>query len=131
MDNDNNTPSDLAGVKAKEVQEPWLEWIASGSKTYEGRLKRGLWGELSPGDKLMFHSAQRRVLVEVTEILPFPDFGAAYASLKDKLIPAAAGVRTEEQARQTYRQWFLDGEVREFGVVAVGVKALVTHPPDS
>ena len=67
----------------KHVKEPYLEWIANGTKVYEGRLltKVKEW-DLYIGKRLSFYNGNKIINVEVTTPLrtskgclhPFPSF---------------------------------------------------------
>lgn len=75
----------------KPIQSPYLDWIKSGQKTFEGRLKSKIdeWN-LKIGMKIKFYDQDNKslyVIVKVTSLLIFSDFGEAYDNLKDKLIP--------------------------------------------
>lgn len=72
-------------------QEPYLDWIRSGAKQYEGRLatKMDEWG-LHVGQYIKFYAESDvgdHVVVKVTSLLIYPDFGSAFDELGEKLIP--------------------------------------------
>jgi inhibitor of KinA sporulation pathway (predicted exonuclease)/ASC-1-like (ASCH) protein len=109
------------------IDEPWLSWLVSGVKTHEGRLCRGMWAKLLPGDRLIAYSAKfSHVDLEVKDILRFDDFDDAFASLGRKLVPE--GATTPAEALQLYRRWNTAEAVRECGgVVAVAVSVGEVH----
>ena len=92
-----------------------------GPKTHEGRLHRGRWVKLAPGDILdAFNGRYGSVVLEVREILHYSDFDEAFEALGHALVPQ---VDTPEDALALYRQWNAAETVRECGgVVAVGVE---------
>lgn len=75
----------------KPIKNPYLDWIKSGEKVYEGRLYSKIkeWN-LDVGMKIKFYdenNANSYVICKVVELLPFDDFGKAYDVLQNKLIP--------------------------------------------
>jgi inhibitor of KinA sporulation pathway (predicted exonuclease)/ASC-1-like (ASCH) protein len=103
------------------IDEPWLSWLVSGVKTHEGRLCRGMWSKLVPGDRLSAYSEKyAHVDLEVYSILSFDDFDKAFESLGKRLVPE--GAETPAEALQLYRQWNSAEAVQACGgVVAVEV----------
>lgn len=70
---------------------PYLDWIKSGIKTFEGRLKtRVVDWDLHTGRIIKFvdtNDASSYAIVYVTHWHTFTDFGAAFDSLGESLIP--------------------------------------------
>ena len=106
----------------KHLAEPWLQWIATGRKRYEGRLKRGDWAQLKIGQKIRFYNLKRTVLVRVSGLQFFPDFGSAFQQLGKELIPE--GAKTADEARKLYSQFYGDKDVAEFGVIAIKLEVI-------
>ena len=103
----------------------WLNMIAIGKKTYEGRLASKIqeW-DLYIGKQMIFFDGKGlEVTVEVTSLLRFKNFGDAFENLGHKLIPIRG--TTIQSAIQIYRDVpYTDEEVAQKGVVAIGVKVI-------
>lgn len=97
--------------------------IADGSKRYELRLhdeKRRL---ISVGDTITFSCTadERRVHVQVTELLPFDDFAALYAALP----MSACGYGTDKPADPRDMEAYYPPEKQaQYGVLAIGVERI-------
>lgn len=115
-------------VKPLDNDQPWLEWIHIGKKTYEGRLYKGDWTNVEPGDVIRFESTKSddsgqisslSVLVKVTELRRYKSFGEAFDELGSALIPIL-GI-TRKEVIEMYQRYFSEEETERYGVVAVGV----------
>ncbi|QKF94837.1 PUA-like superfamily [Fadolivirus algeromassiliense] len=124
-------------------ETPYLDWIKSEEKEFEGRLqtKIGEWG-LKKGLRIKFYNQENPdswVLIEVTDLPTFPDFGAAFDVLGSKLIPG----KTREQVVALYNGLFHDPDedvetlnrksepsrmIQRHGVVAIGMKVITMRP---
>lgn len=87
-------------------EEPYLDWIKSGVKTYEGRLKCKIqeW-TLYIGKKICFYDEDDTtdwVLVEVIDLPTFNNFGEAFDELGETLIPN----RTKREVINMYNDLF-------------------------
>ena len=109
------------------VSEPWLHYLSTGVKTYEGRVFKGIWRTLQPGDMVVFynnegktHGADHGLTFRVTELRRYTDFDKAFMDLGKKLLPE--GAETPSDALQIYRQFYPKSVVdANGGVVCVGV----------
>ena len=122
---------------AKEInndpEHPFLDWIKSGTKTYEGRLlsRIKLW-DLHVDKVIKFFDRDDQnswVLVKVISLSTFKDFGHAYDSLGDRLIPGYSRAETIE----LYNNIFLgpkdddndtNSNILSEGVVAIGIQVI-------
>uniref|UniRef100_A0A6C0CA47 ASCH domain-containing protein n=1 Tax=viral metagenome TaxID=1070528 RepID=A0A6C0CA47_9ZZZZ len=104
------------------TQTPWLDWIVSGQKTFEGRVYQGDWAAMKIGDTIHFHANNRIVICTITDLKRYADFACAFDDLRDKLVPVQNITRDEVSA--LYSQYFAADDVKKYGVVAVGVKPL-------
>jgi ASC-1-like (ASCH) protein len=103
------------------VQPPWFQLMANGSKTMEGRLNRGQWRHLQPGQRLCIRSgsgeAGPAVVASVVACQRgYASFAEAYRAHGQKLLP---GVEDEAAATAVYAGFYSDREVAEHGVVVV------------
>jgi ASC-1-like (ASCH) protein len=75
---------------SKELIEPYLGWIKTGQKKYEGRLMTKVYEwNLFPGFKIHFYDPLNNeswVDVEVVNLHLLDDFGSAYDMFGDELI---------------------------------------------
>lgn len=108
------------------MKQLYLDWIKSGKKTYEGRLKIkiGEWG-LHIGQYIKFvsndsYGDNAYVIVQITELLIYPNFGAAFDELGEKLIPD----KTREEVVELYDKLYSRDAINHFGVVAIGIKVV-------
>jgi ASC-1-like (ASCH) protein len=108
------------------IENPYLDWIISGKKTYEGRLANKIqeW-DLHIGKEMIFFEKGNRdkwVHIRITSLPIFSDFGQAYDNLKDLLIPDS----NCETVVKLYSSIFSmsEEEIRKIGVVAIGFKIL-------
>jgi len=109
---------------ANPPETPWLDWIISGDKIYEGRLNRGYWAQLEVGDSLYLTDNRKLVFVQVTDKHFFSDFADAYSHLGQSLVPIPK--LTGQTVNKLYAQYFTDLDVDQFGVVALGLKVINT-----
>lgn len=86
----------------------YLRWIMEGIKKYEGRLKTKIseteWG-LFIGKEIKFFDMDypdRWVIIKVSELLIFSNFGEAFDALGEKLIP----YRTKNEVIDMYNKLF-------------------------
>jgi len=109
-----------------------LTKIASGAKRYEGRLacKVQAW-KLELGKCIVFHCDGKEVPCVVTELLFFQDFGEAYDTLGELLMPGM----TRKTVVEMYNSfWAQPGErcdehhpclaIRLEGVVCIGLRVV-------
>ena len=112
---------ELGRLPRKCVEEPWLEWILNGRKTFDGRLHRGFWEKVQPGQEFIGWSNKQEAVLRVTEKMRFRDYGEAFAALGKSLVPE--GAETPAQAVKLYEK-FPGNDTRtisDVGVVALGV----------
>lgn len=104
-----------------EIQEPHLRHILEGEKTVEGRLDRGKWSDMEPGDTLHIHAKGSNILHDYTivQVVHAVNFQELYNIFEDALLPKVTDC---EDAADVYREWFSDAEVKEHGVVGVVIR---------
>jgi len=116
-----------------QKDHPYLDWIKSGKKTFEGRLMTKIkeWN-LVIGKKIKFYDQNDQssfVIVEITSLPTFADFGEAFDVLGEKLIPA----RSKEEVIYMYNELFHYPDeipvknqpskmIQDHGVVTIGFK---------
>ena len=107
-----------------EVAEPWFTLLRSGAKRVEGRKGTAKWSGIQPGDVVVFGSSSddaeppfKASVVAVRRYLDPTAFLAAELAL------ALPGVRTVEEGREVYLQWWSEEDVAAHGVLAIEVEA--------
>lgn len=104
-------------------ESPWFDWIANGTKKYEGRLWKDDWANLAVNDVIVFISPDKRELpCRVVSLPRFESFGAAFDALGAALVPVP-GVNTADVVK-IYGQYYKDEDVQAYGVVAVEVEPI-------
>ena len=87
-------------------ENPYLDWIKSGEKKYEGRLMTKIKeSNLEIGKKIKFYDQDKKasfVIVEVTSLPTFTSFETAFCDLGESLIPK----RTTEEVIKMYNDLF-------------------------
>lgn len=104
--------------------EPYFTFVKNGQKTIEGRINKGEYRFVKPGDHIVVFNNEETDSVEVI----VKDV-RHYYSIKNmldneplgKLLPNA---RTIDQAMDIYKQFYTDEQQKEFGVVAVEVESI-------
>ena len=131
----------LAKPIQNPTQSPYLDWIKSGKKRFEGRLRpKILEWKLSIGKQMVFFDPKQPdswVLVKITQLLTYPDFGIAFDHLGSQLIPD----RTRQQVVDLYNQLFHYPDehfvenypsqmIQDQGVVTIGfeIEEVSPHP---
>ena len=121
---------------------PYLDWIKSGEKQFEGRLKTKIseW-KLDVGKEIKFFDQSNEnswVLCKITSLYIFSDFGTAFDELGSTLIPG----KTRDEVIKLYNDLFhysdeIIEEIKEGdsskmiqtnGVVAIGVEIISYEP---
>ena len=104
-------------------ESPWFDWIADGTKRFEGRLFKDEWSTLKAEDIIVFTCPKKRELTcQIISTPRFESFGAAFDALGSALVPIP-GVTTADVVK-IYGQYYKDEDVRNFGVIAVEIEPL-------
>lgn len=101
---------------------PWLDLIEKRIKKYEGRIRKEDWTKIMVGDVINFNSGTKTVKTIVTELRYYPDFKEAFCDLGQELVPISE--ITPDEVAKLYSQYFSSEFIKEYGVVAVGVKVI-------
>lgn len=102
------------------IDTPWLDWIESGVKTFEGRLNKGTWKKIKPSDIIIWTDQNKKtVITQIRELKYYSDFASAFNDLGSKLVPIPNA--NEKLVKKLYSRYFTDADVKKFGVVAIGV----------
>lgn len=75
------------GNVQNEVDMPWLDWIESGKKTVECRMKRGKWAKMKEGDILILSDGKKIVETVIVGVKSFHDFQLAFDFYGKQMVP--------------------------------------------
>jgi len=106
--------------------EPYFTFVKSGQKTIEGRIKKGWYRFVKPGDHIIVYNEEETDLVEVCVkgVRTYPSIrGMLEQESIKKLLP---DVETVGQGIKAYKRFYTDKQQREFGVVAIEVERIKT-----
>lgn len=107
----------------KHLSEPWFTLVGSGAKTVEGRLAKGSFAQMAPGDTVTWYNDDwgwtREVRTRIARVTPHANF-RRYLSQEGlhRCLPAQ-GVRTLAQGVRVYRMFYPADEERRHGVLAL------------
>ncbi len=104
--------------------EPYFTFLKNGQKTIEGRVKKGWYRFVKPGDHIIVYNEDESDSVEVL----VRDV-RSYTSIQDmleheplkKLLPDA---ETIERGIEVYKRFYTDEQQRNFGVIAIEVERI-------
>ncbi len=94
----------------KHLSEPWFTLVKLGIKTCEGRLNKGDFAEMKPGDFIIFENDdlgfQRIVRVKIVSIEYYDSFEAyLYNEALEQCLP---GIDSIEEGASVYHQYYKD-----------------------
>lgn len=108
------TSCDAAAVVDLHVAEPWAGHIAAGRKTVEGRLRRGLYAGLAPGDTIRVNGDALCTVTRVSHYATLEEYLGA-----EGLAATLPGVTSIEDGVRVYRQFYAEEDERAHGVLAI------------
>ena len=104
---------------------PWLDYIISGIKKYEGRLNKGKFSNMRVGDKIIFMNNGRSIETIIVGLKYYKDFIEAYEDLGEKLVPnfpCMRGKDKKKEVKRLYNLYFNDEDIKKYGIVAIKIK---------
>jgi ASC-1-like (ASCH) protein len=107
----------------KHCAEPYLSQLLRGTKTIEGRVRKGDWQEIRKGDTIEFYNENRKGLFRVVDVTYACDFGALFEIFREQLLPS---VESRAEAVKIYAQWFSCRDIQEYGVVGIHLEKIPT-----
>lgn len=97
---------------------PWLDWIESGIKKYEGRLNRGIFMKMKVGDIIIFKDNRgKMVRTKIVNLKLYSNFGEAFQDLGEELVPVKN--ITSDRVKSLYAKYFREKDIATHGVVAI------------
>lgn len=109
--------SPLSVEYSKHLSEPWFSYIRNGLKTCEGRLRKGDFIHIQPGDIIHFHHLDQSFRVQVTSLQHYPTF-MQYLQ-KEGLPSCLPGINTFQDGCNLYRSFYSEHDELYYGVVAI------------
>ena len=110
----------------KNISEPWFSLIKLGLKTCEGRLNKGDFAKMQPGDVIEFTNQElgfhRSCVVRVISIKEYPSFEKYLVS--ETLKRCLPGISTYSDGLSVYYKYFSTRDEAEYGIVAIGVEII-------
>jgi ASC-1-like (ASCH) protein len=105
-------------IYEKHLSEPWFELILNGLKTVEGRLNKGSFCKMIPGDQLLFYNDQgENFKVIITDIKHYKGFRQLLK--KETLKKTLPGVKKIDDGVGIYRDFYSEKDEEKYGVLAI------------
>lgn len=105
----------------RTVSEPWFSFIKMGTKKVEGRLNKGVFGDMKKGDTLEFVNYDfgfpRKITTKITSTKTYPTFRDYLTGEGiDVTLPTVDNI---EDGVKVYYKYYKPKNEEEFGVVAL------------
>lgn len=124
MNSTNNADTADTVIPRKEISDPWLRILNEGIKTFEGRLNRGFWKNVSIGNVFTgYDNISADVTFEVIGKRNYLFPSDAWKELGEKLIPSSYG-NSAEEIEELYEKFYTKEQMKKYGFVAVEVKVV-------
>jgi ASC-1-like (ASCH) protein len=104
--------------------EPYFTLMKNGGKTIEGRLRRGKYNRIAPGDHLSINNNEETDSFEavVLKVTPYSTFRELLENEPfKKVLPNANNI---EEDLKIYESFYTKDEEKKYGVVAIEVRKL-------
>lgn len=101
----------------------WFELIKQRKKTVEGRLDKGTFAKVNPGDVIEFTKSgtDDKLRVKVTDILKYPTFEDMFGLNGEQIDAALPGIESATKAVALYHKIYEPNMVKKHGTVAVHI----------
>jgi len=102
--------------------EPYFSFLKNGQKTIEGRLHKGWYRMVKPGDRIRVYSEDESDSI-TTEVLGARRYATILEMLdreaQSKMLPDA---NTQEDGLAIYRKFYTKEDEEKYGMVAIEVR---------
>lgn len=109
-------------IPIKNYPIPWFDLIKNKIKTYEGRLNRGIFVKMKPGDFIIFVNRDKEIKTQIIDIKKYKSFGKAFDDLQFNLVPIDDITRKE--VKKLYSNYFTKDDIKQYGVLAIQIKVI-------
>lgn len=110
----------------KELSEPWFSLMKLGLKTCEGRLKKGIFADIKPGDIIHFYNNdfgfRRHIKMEVKCINYHNTFNEYLT--KEGAQFCLPGIENVKEGMDIYYNYYSLENEKKYGVVALWCKLI-------
>jgi ASC-1-like (ASCH) protein len=111
----------------KYVPKESFNCIIAKKQTHLAKLNAGFWKDIDIGQSVYLTDGERTVEVIVDKIAYFNNFGDAWFTLGEKLVPSQIkDIITEGDAIRYFREFYTDVDVGACGVVAIQIIAITS-----
>lgn len=116
----------IAGISA--LSDPYYDYVRTGKKRWEIRLKKGIWETLKEGEGVLLFRHGGRGEFIIVRVEERREYDSIEDALKDvgvqNAIPQAEGVG---EALKEYRRFYSEEKERKYGVVAFRVSVVAEY----
>lgn len=98
---------------------PWLDYLRSGKKKVEGRVRKKKYQNLQEGDYVLMKDQKQSERFLVLGIRRYQSIRQYL--LMEGLRNTLPGVKSLEEGVKIYRQWFQEEQVQKLGFLAIEV----------
>lgn len=109
---------------ANHRAEPYFTFVKNGRKTIEGRLRKGNYARVKPGDHIVIWNVKEtdKLEVLVRRVKMYKSFEQMLRS--EPLKKVLPNVETVKDGVEIYKKFYTKDQEKKFGVVAIGVEKL-------
>jgi ASC-1-like (ASCH) protein len=105
-------------------QEPYFTYLRNGQKTIEGRLQKGWYCDVEPGDHIHVYNPEETdsIVTQVKGVRKYPSIREMLLNEPlHKMLPDANDI---EDGIKIYRQFYTEKDELKYGAVAIEVKVV-------
>jgi len=116
----------LPQIHKCRIVQKWFELVKTGAKTVEGRLNKGTFSNINPGDIIEFtkSGSDDTIRVKVIDVKKYTTFEAMFGTDGENVENVLPGVTTVTQAVKLYHKIYKPNMVSKFGVVAAHIQRI-------
>ena len=110
------------------LSDPYYDYVKSGRKIWEIRLKKGGWETLQEGDAVLLFRHGGRGEFIVVEVLERKEYSSIREALEEVGVEGAIPqARSIDEALREYRRFYSEDKERKYGVVAFRVRTVAKY----
>lgn len=104
--------------------EPYFTLLKNGQKTIEGRLRKGKYTKIKPGDYIEVYNPEEtaKIDVKVKRVARYSSFRELLTQEPVRML--LPNVKTLDQAINVYRSFYTSQQEKQFGVVSIEVEKI-------